>query len=133
MINEWVPAPVEAAINGQILQQFAQAAEAMQRDAEAVRQQIGDDLLNRVQGWLKLNESDWRPAIEALPENDLFPLATFFTLAENAFPGWQCGARNPAIWVFRYLKESKRLPEKSAIRELKALTDNRYIPYGAAL
>ncbi|WP_430461907.1 hypothetical protein ACQUQU_03705 [Thalassolituus sp. LLYu03] len=134
MINDWVPAPTQAnAIDSQLLLRFAAAAEAMRANADAVRSDLGDDVLSQVQGWLKLPEDSWKPVIRSLPETVLFPLATFFTLAENAFSGWQCGARNPAIWIFRYLKESGQLPEKTAIRELKSLTDNRFIPYGSAL
>ncbi|MDK2777950.1 MAG: hypothetical protein KYX62_09835 [Pseudomonadota bacterium] len=134
MITEWVPAASgQADIDVSLLQQSAALAETLKSDADAVRKVIGDDTLLTMQSWLKLPESAWQAPIQALPEKDLFPLAVFFTLAENAFSGWQCGSSNPAIWIFRYLKAQHALPEKPAIKALKSLTDNRYIPYGSAL
>lgn len=134
MINEWSPDHSQpGAIDNTLVKQFIALADAIKQDADAVRQEIGEQSLQQAQRWLKLDESQWQTVISALEEKDLFPLAEFFTIAENAFPGWQCGARNPAIWIFRYLKEQKKLPEKSLIRALKAQTDNRFIPYGSVL
>jgi len=134
MIGEWVPADTGiSAIDPQRLQQFAAQAETLKSDADAVRQALGEEALQQARGWLRLEESAWQEAISALAEKDLFPLAVFFTLAENAFSGWQCGARNPAIWLFRHMKEKGNLPDKTEVRALKTLTDNRYIPYGSAL
>ncbi|MCA6064060.1 hypothetical protein [Thalassolituus marinus] len=134
MISEWVPGnPQSGAIDVATVKRFATLAEAIKEDADAVREAIGEQTLQQAGGWLKLDETAWQSVISALEEKELFPLAEFFTIAENAFSGWQCGAKNPAIWVFRYLKEQQKLPEKALIRELKGRTDNRFIPYGSVL
>ena len=134
MITEWVPANADSeAIDSAVLLQFAALAELVKDDTEAAKSQIGESQLQQAQGWIRLPESHWQEAIKSLPEKDLFPLARFFTLAEMQFPGWECGASNPAIWLFRYMKAHDLLPEKAEIRALKAMTDNRFIPYGRVL
>ena len=134
MITEWVPKPTSpAALDVAVLSRFADTADTLRADAGAAAALFDEALLSQAQGWLKLPESDWQEAIRSLEENKLFSLALFFTLAENQFSGWQCGAKNPAIWIIRYLKANGLLPEKAVIRELKSLTDNRFIPYGSAL
>jgi hypothetical protein len=87
----------------------------------------------QAQAWLKLNEEDWQASLENLDLGALFPLAVFFTLAEMQLSGYQCGARNPAIWCFRWLRKHQAQPAKEQIQQLKKLTDNRFIPYGSVL
>lgn len=134
MINEWAPTDQSAStVDTALLKRAATLAKAIRSDADQAAAELSDEEKSTLQNWLKLDEDAWRTAISQLEENELFPLAEFFTIAENAFSGWQCAAKNPAIWVFRYMKEQKMLPEKAAIRELKGLTDNRFIPYGSVL
>lgn len=134
MITEWVPAGTGAdAIDQSLLQRFAGLAETLKADPAAVISSVEESELNRAQSWLKMPEASWQTAISKLEEKDLFPLAVFFTLGEMKLPGWQCGASNPAIWLFRYMKANNLLPAKEEIRSLKKLTDNRFIPYGSVL
>lgn len=134
MIDEWVPAnEISASITPALLQQCLSVTDMMADSSSKAEQELGEDACRQIRTWLQLGEEHWQPALTMFNADELFRLATFFTLAEMAFSGWQCGARNPAIWIFRYLKKNGQLPEKDAIRHLKSLTDNRYIPYGSAL
>ncbi|MCD8522065.1 MAG: hypothetical protein LRY66_06805 [Saccharospirillaceae bacterium] len=134
MIDEWVPASESSAsITPALLQQCISVTAMMADSSSQAEQALGEEACQQIRAWLQLSEEHWQPALTMFNADELFRLATFFTLAEMAFSGWQCGARNPAIWIFRHLKKNGQLPEKDAIRHLKSLTDNRYIPYGSAL
>ncbi len=134
MINEWQPVKTyHAAIDLHLLQRFAELGEQAQAGHQGLADQVSAEQQQQAAGWLQLPESDWQPVLQQLPSGQLFPLAVFFTLAEQQFSGWQCGKRNPAIWIFRWLRQHDQLPAKDAIRQLKKLTDNRYIPYGSVL
>lgn len=133
MINEWQPAVAPAMANGQqidsvLLQKFAQV-DTTAPLASVISQAEQDNARH----WLRLTEEDWQSVLATLDSQQLFPLAVFFTLAEQQFSGWQCGARNPAIWIFRWLRQHDQLPDKEHIRALKKMTDNRFIPYGSVL
>lgn len=129
MINEWQPAVASIPnISKELLQTFAQI------DTTApLTSVIGQADQDTARPWLRLSEQDWQPVLNSLPAEQLYPLAVFFTLAEQQLSGWQCGARNPAIWIFRWLRQNNQLPAKELIRELKKMTDNRFIPYGSVL
>ncbi|UXD87020.1 hypothetical protein [Thalassolituus hydrocarboniclasticus] len=134
MIDEWVPPGGGAAsINAPMLQQCLAVTGLMADNSEQAAQQLGEERLKTLRSATQLGEEQWLPLLATFSAEELFQLATFFTLAEMKFSGWQCGAKNPAIWIFRSLKKNGQLPEKGAIRQLKSLTDNRYIPYGSAL
>ena len=130
MINEWQPT---AAIDISVLKSLVPyGQEALQQPIQ-LNKVVSKDLQKKVQGWIMLPEKEWQNTIAALATEELFPLAAFFTLAENQLGGLQCGASNPAIWIFRWLRSHKLLPDKDQIRQLKQLTDNRFIPYGSVL
>lgn len=135
MINEWQPVNTStvAQIDLQLLQTFAHLGEQAQNGSQALVEQVSAEQQQQAAAWLQLQEEDWQPALQQLPPQQLFPLALFYTLAEQQLSGWQCGKRNPAIWIFRWLRQHNQLPDKEAIRQLKKLTDNRYIPYGSVL
>lgn len=134
MIDEWVPASDNSAnIAPALLHKCISVTALMTKNSRQAETELGDTLLRQVRAWLLLSEEQWQPALRLLTADELFQLAIFFTLAEMTFNGWQCGAKNPAIWIFRMLKKEGQLPDKDAIRHLKSLTDNRYIPYGSAL
>lgn len=130
MINEWQPS---AAVDLSVLKSFIPYGQEILQQPVDLAKTLASSTQKQAQSWLKLSEEDWRPALQALNINELFPLAAFFTLAEKQLNGWQCGDSNPAIWIFRYLRSEQALPEKEKIRQLKQLTDNRFIPYGSVL
>lgn len=135
MINEWQPSigSASAPIDATVLLNIVQQPEPILHQPQQLAQWISDDNVQRIRPWLSLSEAQWQPIIASLPQDALFPLAVLFTAGEQQLSGWQCGAKNPAIWIFRYLKQQGLLPEKNQIRWLKSLTDNRFIPYGSAL
>lgn len=134
MINEWQPAVATTAqIDQALLQKFAQQARQGLTVAPDLNAGLSSAEQQQALPWLRLPEEQWQPVLATLDAAALFDLAVFFTLAEQQLSGWQCGARNPAIWIFRYLRQHQQLPEKEQIRQLKKLTDNRFIPYGSVL
>lgn len=130
MINEWQPT---AAIDISALKSLAPFGQDALQQPVKLNKTVPPALQQQAQAWLMLSEKDWQAALQTLDSDELFPLAAFFTLAENQLSGWQCGDSNPAIWVFRYLRKHKQAPAKEEIRKLKQLTDNRFIPYGSVL
>lgn len=129
MIHEWKPAVAKPQqIDPGLLQKFAQI-----NHQQPLNTAIDPADQEQARSWLKLSEQEWSAVLTQLEPHTLFPLAVFFTLAEQQLSGWQCGARNPAIWIFRWLRQHDQLPDKEQIRQLKKMTDNRFIPYGSVL
>jgi hypothetical protein len=80
---------------------------------------------------MKLEESEWHLA-EPLSAEDLVGLIRFFTLAEMQLQGWEAGSKNPVIYFVRMLKSRGEFPPELR-KWVRANTDNRYLPNGAAL
>lgn len=134
MINTWQPTATSAdAIDLELLQHFAQLGSSILQHPTELQTLVNNKQQIQAQSWLRLPEEAWQHSIEQLPKANLFPLAVFFTLAEMQLSGWQCGAKNPAIWLFRWLRKHQQQPSKEEIQSLKKLTDNRFIPYGSVL
>lgn len=132
MIGQWRPSQ-SSLPDLTLLQTFAELGKAAFNQPYDLNTAVSSDSQKQAQPWLKLNEEQWQNSITALEETQIFDLAVFFTLAEQQLSGWQCGAKNPAIWLFRYLRKEQKLPAKEKIHQLKKLTDNRFIPYGSVL
>lgn len=93
----------------------------------------GMPLRDQAQSWIALSENDWASQFDGLDDEQLLALAEFYIRAEMTLGGFESGADNPAIAVFRYLKDQGRMPAKDVIRAMKAQTSNRYIPYGKVM
>lgn len=83
--------------------------------------------------WIQVPEAQWQTALAELSDQQLLAIAYWYVRAEEELSGWESGAKNPAIWVFRWLKQLQRRPNKETVRAIKALTSNRYIPNGKVL
>lgn len=130
MINEWQP---RATIDLNALKALVPYGQDALEQPIKLDKVVDADLQKQAQRWINLPEQEWQDSLAALPTKELFPLAAFFTLAENQLSGWQCGDSNPAIWMFRWLRQQDAAPTKEQVRQLKQLTDNRFIPYGSVL
>ncbi len=130
MINEWQPT---AAIDINVLKSLIPFGQDALQQPVALNKIVPKDLQQQAQSWILLPEKDWQSTMQVLTPEELFAIAAFFTLAENQLSGWQCGDSNPAIWIFRWLRSQQLSPSKEQIRQLKQLTDNRFIPYGSVL
>ncbi len=90
-----------------------------------------DEFIDGNAWMMKLGESAWQTA-NSLPVEDLVNLIRFFTLAEMQLPGWKGGKQNPVIYLVKILKSRDEF--SADLRKwIRANTDNRYLPYGAAL
>ena len=90
-----------------------------------------DEFMDSNAWMMKLGESAWRVA-DSLAAEDLVRLVRFFTLVEMQLPGWEGGKRNPVIYLVKILKSRDEFP--ADLRKwIRANTDNRYLPYGAAV
>lgn len=123
-------APSSQEPDSELLIRLAGTADALM--AKEPLEATQDDML-QIEAWLAQPAEKWLDLIQKLPQEQWLNLAVFFTAAEEQTSHWQCGANNPAIVIFRELKKQGKLPEKPVIRDIKSLTTNRYIPYGAAL
>ncbi len=126
MIGQWNPddSPSTHLPDPEQLAELAEQADEVLKNAGEM------PLRNQAQGWIALNEHDWMSLFAGLSDEQLLSLAEFYIRAEMTLSGFESGADNPAISVFRYLKDQGRMPGKDVIRALKAQTSNRYIPYG---
>ncbi len=73
----------------------------------------------------------WAQA-ESLTPAELERLIRFFTLAEQQWVGWEAGKRSSVIALVAILKSQSAF-EPELRRWIKQHSDNRYLPYGAAL
>jgi hypothetical protein len=73
----------------------------------------------------------WSQA-ESLAPAELERLIRFFTLAEQQWVGWEAGKRSSVIALVAILKSQSAF-EPELRRWIKQHSDNRYLPYGAAL
>ena len=80
---------------------------------------------------MKLKESAWQVA-DAVALEDLVDLIRFFTLAEMQLPGWEGGKQNPVIYLVKILKSRDEFSPELR-KWIRTNSDNRYLPYGAAL
>lgn len=133
MINTWQPLDSKSAtLDLTLLQHFAELGLQVLQQPYELNTVVNAEQQKQAQSWLNLPESAWQDSIKQLPVTALLPLAAFFTLAEMQLNGWQCGDQNPAIWLFRWLRQQQQ-PNKEDILKLKQLTTNRFIPYGNVL
>jgi len=127
MIGEWDPTEVQATA-GPSADQLAKLALFSETPAKA------DDVLRKqAASWIKASVESWNSAFATMSDEQLIALAFFYVRAEQSLSGFESGAQNPAIHVFRYLKSQGRKPERDTVKALKAETDNRFIPHGDAL
>jgi len=80
---------------------------------------------------MKQSASAWQVADE-LTTAELELLVRFFTLAEMQLPGWDGGKDSPVVHLVRLLKHRDAFTPELR-KWIKANTDNRYLPHGAAL
>lgn len=80
---------------------------------------------------MRQDEAFWQAA-DDLADDALISLAQFFTLAEMQLPGWEAGKQSPVIYLVSRLKARDAFTPELR-RWIKANTDNRYLPHGAAL
>lgn len=133
MIDQWDPSlPTTNLPDSALLQRIAEQSKVLRLQGKDALTLTAEELQQGA-SWIQQSEEIWLNTIPTLSDATLIDLAFFYTQAEMTLSGFQAKAKNPAIWIFRYLRQMKRLPDKAIIRELKALTDNRFIPYGSVL
>jgi hypothetical protein len=132
MVDVWQPtSDAGNAPDLTVLKNLASQSDALQQGQPLAT--INDSELASARSWIQLSEEAWQESIQQLTDQERLQLATFYTVAEVKLSGWQARDKNPAIWIFRYLKKNGQLPEKEFIKALKSQTDNRFIPYGSVL
>jgi len=132
MVDVWQPtSDAGNAPDLTVLKNLASQSDALQQGQPLAT--INDSELASARSWIQLSEAAWQESIQQLTDLERLQLATFYTVAEVKLSGWQARDKNPAIWIFRYLKKNGQLPEKEFIKALKSQTDNRFIPYGSVL
>jgi len=121
-IGVWQPDRPET-LTQEILEGLVSAA----KDIDNVSEDV-------VQGYgfvMRLQSDAWQVAAE-LDSSTLASLIRFFTLAEAQFTGWEAGKTSPVIYLVKMLKQRSEF-DAELRKWIKQNTDNRYLPYGAAL
>ena len=114
----WAPAPAPVSQRAQL--------EALTDVIDAEQQQLHAELMT-------LPQKTWEDAVSALPDNDIYHLMRFFTVAEMQLPGWEANDKSPVIWLNKILKARGKPLSKEQIQWIKQHTRNRFLPYGSAL
>lgn len=82
---------------------------------------------------MKLDATQWQPALEQLDESTLLNLVRFFTVAEQQLPHWHGGDKSPVIWIARLLKKRGTPLSRDTVLWIKGNSDNRFLPNGPIL
>lgn len=131
MLETWSPETNNTAtIDSSLLTKLIQLTELEAVDAS---QALEPAQIELIAGWLKFDKQLWLDVLAQFDQQQLSQLAIFFTVSEDQQARLQSGSNNPAIIILKLLKERNEYPEKDFIRQLKKMTTNRFIPYGAAL
>ena len=132
MVDTWQPSSSSDVIPEQKLADFSALIKS-QEDANQNIKDLLDEDIKLIESLVNTPQSAWIKAIGSLSVEQIKNLCVFFTLGEMVFSNWVFGSKNPTIYFIKHLKAQSTPLEKDFIRWLKKQTDNRYIPYGAAL
>lgn len=91
------------------------------------------DAVKPLQPLMSVSQSVWSEHLTTLESSDLKALCRFFTLAEDQWPDWFGGDRNPVIWICKELKSRGEFPDKDLTAWIKQHSQNRFLPYGNVL
>lgn len=128
MVEVWEPKKPARLDESRLRHYVALAMDADPADVGAVLS--GDELVQDT-GLMKLPADAWSIA-EVLADEELEALVRFFTLAEMQLSGWDGGKDSPVIPLVKMLKARDAFAPELR-KWIKANTDNRFLPYGAAL
>lgn len=132
MVDTWQPSPSNNVIPVQKIAEFAALIKS-QEEAKQNLAELSEEDIKLVESFVNSPKSAWIKAIADLSNEQIKNLCVFFTVGEMVFSNWAFTSKNPTIYFIKHLKSHDAAPEKDFIRWLKKQTDNRYIPYGAAL
>ena len=132
MVDTWQPSSSNDVISEQKLADFSALITNQERARENIKD-LNDKDIKLIESLINSPKSAWIKAIENLSIEQIKNLCVFFTIGEMEFSNWAFASKNPTIYFIKHLKAQAIPLEKDFIRWLKKQTDNRYIPYGAAL
>jgi hypothetical protein len=132
MVDTWQPSSSKDVIPEQKLADFSALIKSQEDAKQNIKGLIAEDI-KLIESLINAPQSAWIKAIEGLSAEQVKNLCVFFTIGEMEFSNWVFASKNPTIYFIKYLKAQSEPLEKDFIRWLKKQTDNRYIPYGAAL
>ena len=109
----------------------ALAAQMVDADLSDLGTLLDKESIKRDATLMTQTEESWEVAA-SLSDDDIVVLVRFFTLAEMQLAGWVAGKRSPVVPLVKILK-SRGVFTPELRKWVKANTDNRYLPNGAAL
>jgi len=127
-IEVWEPKQPAGVTLEQLTALSAQMVDADLSDLGTV---LDKESIKRDATLMTQTEESWEVAA-ALSDDDIVVLIRFFTLAEMQLAGWEAGKRSPVVPLVKILK-SRGVFTPELRKWVKANTDNRYLPNGAAL
>ncbi len=127
-VGVWEPGKSISVSTEQLRELVSQVGEI---DLAQLASTLDDEFMDSNAWMMKLGEGAWQAA-NSLPVEDLVNLIRFFTLAEMQLPGWKGGRQNPVVYLVKILKSRDEF--SADLRKwIRVNSDNRYLPYGAAL
>ncbi|MEM7362891.1 MAG: hypothetical protein AAF525_02605 [Pseudomonadota bacterium] len=127
-IDVWEPKQPQGVTLERLTALVAQMVDADLSDLSTV---LDEESIKRDAALMTQTEENWAVAA-SLSDDDIVVLVRFFTLAEMQLAGWEAGKRSPVIPLVKILK-SRGVFTPDLRKWVKANTDNRYLPNGAAL
>lgn len=134
-LGSWDPTTQEASALISIRPEWLQEFIALSQDdrLDALAETLSDDLQTERAGLMQLPEQAWLDAAGDLPDEDLWHLIRFFSVAEMQLSGWTAAHKSPAIPLARLLRQRGKPLDRDKLLWIRAHSDNRFIPNGKLL
>jgi hypothetical protein len=132
-VGTWQPQPPPIDITPALLDRLIAAGSQLPDDGSATPDALGfsGDDASRHAALMRQPAEVWQRAVAGRADDELIALVRFFTVAEQ-LPGWQAGAASPVIPIAGELRARGSYPP-ALTRWIRAVSDNRFLPYGSVL
>lgn len=133
MIDTWQPATAQPTLIAST--QLTQLVQLLRTHKGEISQlQIAEllpaTLLNHCANWISASAEHWQQSVCHLDDQEIWLIAQFYAHAEEQLERFYAAEKNPAIYLFKWLKQQGSISGKEATQALKSLSSNRYIPFG---
>ena len=125
-VGAWNPSAVLGPVHASALDEAALALDA----GSVVLRELGDEPATHLREVVQAEPSARQNWLRPFESPRLVGWLRVLTLAEEAVPGCDAGAKSPVIQIARLLRERGAYPE-DLTPWIKSVSKNRFLPYGS--
>ena len=125
-VGAWNPSAILGPVHTSALDEAALALD----DGSGALRELGDECANHLRDVVQAEPSARQHWLQPIESPRLVGWLRVLTLAEEAIPGCDAGAKSPVIQIARLLRERGAYPE-DLTPWIKSVSKNRFLPYGS--